>query len=645
MRNESTLNRSRNRSFDRESLDRWCERGILGLVLAILVYAPLAIGAVRLQEFFVVQALTIGVLLLWLARLWLNPRPKLLLPPISWAVIAFVALAVGRYLTCDIEYVGRKELLRILTYAALFFAILNNLHRQEATQIISFTLIFLALGISLYALYQFLTHSNRVWHFPVRFIGRASGTYISPNHLAGFLELLLPLALTYTLVGRGRALTKIFLGYAALAMIVGIAVTGSRGSWVACLVALTALFAVLLFQRAQRLPAGLLLLVLISGGVWAAAKTNLFHTRMSATLAGRQGDLDVRLVLWESAIRMWRDQVWFGVGPGHYDHRYRAYRPSAVQLQPDYAHNDYLNALADWGVVGAAVIFLGLVALGVGIVKVWKHVRRGENEFGLNLSNKFAFVLGGSIALLALLIHATVDFNLQIPANAMLAVTLVALLSSHWRFATERYWFSLSGPGRLVASGALAAAAVYLGQQEFRLGREWVWRERAARAPELSLERATLLETAGAVEPRNSETAYQLGELYRVAAFRGTGDYEAFIERAIAAYQRGIANHPFDGDYYLGWGMCLDFTGRHAEAETIFLKADELDPNGYFVAAHVGRHYVESGEYAAARPWLERSLRLAQTNNLATSYLRIANERLLEMATNPSVRPLLDRER
>ena len=56
-----------------------------------------------------------------------------------------------RYLTCDIEYVGRKELLRILLYAALFFAILNNLHRQEATQIISFTLIFLAMGISLYA--------------------------------------------------------------------------------------------------------------------------------------------------------------------------------------------------------------------------------------------------------------------------------------------------------------------------------------------------------------------------------------------------------------------------------------------------------------------------------------------------------------
>lgn len=629
----------------REVWDRWCERGILGLVLVILVYGPLAIGAVRVQEFLVVQALTLGVILLWLARLWLNPRPKLLLPPISWAVVAFATCAVVRYLTCDIEYVGRKELLRILVYAVLFFAILNNLHRQEATQIISFTLIFLAMGISLYAIYQFLTHSNRVWHFPVRFMGRASGTYISPNHLAGFLEMVLPLALTYTLVGRVRPVVKIFLGYAALAIIGGIAVAGSRGSWVACCLALIALFAVLIFQRAHRLRAGLLLLVLIGGGAWAVSQTSLFHSRVNQTIVGGRVDLDVRLVLWETALRMWRDHPWFGVGPGHYDHRYRAYRPSALQLQPEFVHNDYLNVLADWGIVGAVILLLALVALGMGLVKVSRHVRRSENELSSNRSNKFAFVLGGTIALLALLIHATVDFNLQIPANAILAVSLVALLSSHWRFATERYWFSARLPARLVTSGALLTAAVYLGQQEVRLGREWVWRERAARAPELSLERAALLEKAMAGEPKNFATAYQLGEIYRLEAFRGTGDYAAFMERAIAAYQRGITNHPFDGDYYLGWGMCLDFTGRHAEAEPIFLKADELDPNGYFVAAHVGRHYVETAEYAAARPWLERSLRLSPTNTIAATLLKIANERLLETATNPSVRSRLDRER
>ena len=97
-------------------------------------------------------------------------------------------------------------------YAFLFFAIVNNLYRQESVQIVSFTLIFLAMGISSYAVAQLLTHSNHVWNLISPYAGRASGTYISPNNLAGFLEMLLPLAVSYLLVGRMNAVLRILLG-------------------------------------------------------------------------------------------------------------------------------------------------------------------------------------------------------------------------------------------------------------------------------------------------------------------------------------------------------------------------------------------------------------------------------------------------
>ncbi len=58
--------------MNRETLDRWCERGILALVLAILVFGPLAIGATRPLPFLIIQGLTLGVLLLWGARFWLE---------------------------------------------------------------------------------------------------------------------------------------------------------------------------------------------------------------------------------------------------------------------------------------------------------------------------------------------------------------------------------------------------------------------------------------------------------------------------------------------------------------------------------------------------------------------------------------------
>ena len=148
--------------MNHEVWDNRCERGILGLVLAILVFGPLATGAVRTPDFLILQTLTLGVLLLWVARLWLNPKIKLLWPPICWAVLAFTLYAIGRYATADIEYVARQEMIRVLVYAGLFFAILNNLHRQESAQIIVLTLVFLAMAVAGYALFQFFTGEMNV---------------------------------------------------------------------------------------------------------------------------------------------------------------------------------------------------------------------------------------------------------------------------------------------------------------------------------------------------------------------------------------------------------------------------------------------------------------------------------------------------
>jgi len=282
----------------------------------------------------------------------------------------------------------------------------------------------------------------------------------------------------------------------------------------------------------------------------------------------------------------------------------------------------------------------------MGVGKVWKHVQRGERAFAANTSDKFAFVFGAAAGLFALGLHSLVDFNLQIPANAILAVTLMALLTSHWRFATDRFWFSLRWPGKLTASGLLLLTLGYLGWQEVRLGREWFWLERAARAESGSLAQAAILEQAYAIEPDNGDTAHSIGEIYRLNSFEGKSDYAELAAKAITWYQRGITNNPFYSHNYMRWGMVLDFLGQHDEAEVVFLKADELDPNGYYVSAHIGRHYVEAGEYAAARPWLERSLALwHKDNNIATINLKIANERLLQAAHDPLLQRLREQMR
>jgi O-antigen ligase len=614
-------------------VDLWLERGILALVLVIVVFGPLAFGAVDTLPFLVIQGLTLGVMALWGARLVVQPSPNLLWPPISWAVAAFVLYAVGRYLTADLEFVARRELLRVLVYGFLFLAVLNNLHRQEHVRSIAFTLIGLGVLEASYALFQFLTHTNRVWTLVNPYVDRGSGTYICPNHLAGLLEMILPLSLSYMLVGRLKPVPKIFLGYAGLMILAGIAVTVSRASWLATGAALAVLCLVLLRYSSFRVQTLLLLVVVVAGAAYGISRSERALGRLQRGSLPAIAVQDMRLTLWQSAWQMWHTRPWFGVGPGHFDYRFREYRPPGIQHRPDRVHNDYLNTLTDWGVVGTGIVAAGLAALALSVFQIWSHVRRGKKEFSNPLTNKFAFVLGAAIGLLALALHSFLDFNMQLPANAILAIVLAALLSSYYRFATERFWLHVGPARRVLTLAILAGGLAWMGWQEVVRARQYVWLRGAQSAPRLSLQRVACLEQAFAADPKDFELAYEIGEAYRLWSWDGYGDPDLMAAKAIDWYARALQLNPYDAYSHLRTGMCLDLLGQFAKAEPSFRQAEALDPAGYFTLAHIGWHFVQTGDYAAARPWLERSLHLQpRSNDVATAYLKITQEKLAERA-------------
>jgi tetratricopeptide (TPR) repeat protein len=293
-----------------------------------------------------------------------------------------------------------------------------------------------------------------------------------------------------------------------------------------------------------------------------------------------------------------------------------------------------LNLLADWGVVGGIIVLAGIGIFIFWLKKTWPYVRREENDFGSGQSNRFAFFLGAVSGLAALAVHSAMDFNLHIPANALVGVTLLALVASNARFATERFWFCPNRSLTLVFTAALGGVAIYFAVQAWRLGGEAYWQAQAETLPLFSPARENALEKAFACEPKNFATAYEIGECCRMQSQEGGDSFTATEKKALDWYAQALRLDPHDGYSLLRTGMCLDWLGQHAEAEPAYRAAEVRDPNGYFMVANIGWHYVQTGDYAAAQAWFARSLMLSDKDNaIAANYQAICESKLAEKAS------------
>ena len=601
------------------------------MVVFIVLWGPLAWGGVPAPGFLGIQGLTILALALWLVRLWTQKPFRLLWPPVCWVVLIFLLYALVRGPRVLIEYPARMEVIQIVVYASLFFVIVNNFARRESAGIISFCLIVLGLVLSLFAVYQFATKSQYIWIIPRRaqFLARGSGTYFNPNHLAGLLGMTVPLALAYTLMSRFSSTLKVLFAYCALGMLVGIGVTLSRGGIIATTATLVVFCLVLLFQRGYWIAALGILIALICGAAVFASEFGSVQKRFNE--AFKKGQLaDARVDYWPAAIQIFKLHPWWGDGPGQFDADFFRYRPPIVQVRPVYAHNDYLNTLADWGATGLAIIAAACAFIYYGAWRSRPVAHQTESDLGgSQKSDRSAFLLGACLGLLAILLHSMTDFNMHIPANAAIAIILMALITGHWRFATERYWKSPGLPGKLLITVAIAAAICWLGAQGMRRGMATIWKWRGADETASFDTRLNALVKAYESEPQDADNCYNLGEYLRLSSLEGNPGYEALARQAMEWYAKGMALNRLDAFFPMRYGMCMDWIGQAKEATPYFEQAEKLDPNNIYVAYYFGRHCVDLGDDSAAKQWFQRSMDLKWTELAATSLYEL-NQRLAD---------------
>jgi O-antigen ligase len=268
------------------------------------------------------------------------------------------------------------------------------------------------------------------------------GTYVNRNHLAGLLEMTLPFPVLYAvskcLLKRGEEFSVSravrFCAGAGLAgfLFVALLNTLCRMALFATVLAGIAISALLVLRRAKSrtrwIAAGSVVCVF---GLLAFFLPSTLLERV-AHLSANDVSVAERLQLWRQSIQLVPRFALFGCGPGGFATAISPYIDSTPPFS-EFAHNDYLQALIELGVV---VWSFAMFCLSLIMVRLMRHV--DDRQPGSNHSLSIA----AAASLLAMLVHNLADFNLYIPANAMVFAWVCGIASAVIAFGTPRIVFT-----------------------------------------------------------------------------------------------------------------------------------------------------------------------------------------------------------
>lgn len=610
-------------------------RTMLVLVFVAITYNALAFGGVRLIDQVISMAIVGLALSLLVFRTAVTKRETTGGGLAGLFALLFLAYACVRDGFAETEYASRREVIDVALAVIVLFVIANVDLRMRDWRWFVLGLLVVGAGLSMYAGYQYVAKSDGVWTSlrPLQYQGRGSGTYINPNHLAGFLAMVLPLGLA-VIVASGLSWTlRIVMGYCVLVILGGIGFTLSRGGWVAASFGLVvAIAAVICVRRRNSVWAFLVVVALVIGGMVISSS---FRLRSRANLTEREVQAwknSTRGLIWKAAWNDWRSSPWWGTGANSFQYRYFAYRDVWLQSDPVRAHNDYLNTLCDYGAVGAALGGTFVFCLIGSGIRWFLRRAKDRNDEPRGGSDRMLMMAGALGGLIAIAVHSVVDFNLHIRANLLTAALLggmtLALRADFERrgasVRTQR-WVVLARRWMAISIAVILVAG--LAWQFERAAREFYWLRLAQKAGWGNRGVEPALKAALGIEPGNPDTLIELGELYRQQSMLGEEDYRELAQQALVWYgkaQRIMSANPIPP---MLCGMCFDWLGKHEEAGACFERMIKLDPNGKHVRAMMGWHYFQMEKYAESRKWIQRALQMPHApDSVAVSYDKYLKE-------------------
>jgi len=402
----------------------------------LLMFGPLAFGAVEPWSIFILEAGSVALAMVWLAKQWHDGELQirwnpLFLPMAGFGVLTAVQLALR---SSAYPHDTISQTLLYCAYALLCFLSGQALVRTAQARKLAVILSLYGFALAAFALLQGIAPNGKLyWYRLPHQGGWIYGPYVNHNHYAGLMELLVPIPLILSLTRLADDKERIAAGVAAAVMVGTIFLSGSRGGMLAIFVELAVLAVMLLRERkriirltvASAAFAAVLALML----TWLGGKelTNRVSSISSESRTEISGGM--RTTIDRDAIHMFRYRPVLGWGLGTFPVVYPEFRSFYTNFFVNEAHNDYLQLLVEMGLVGFGVMIWFLIVL----------YRRAVPKIGYWMTDvSGAVTLACTLGFTGILVHSLFDFNLQIPANAALFYVFCAIAAAPPLFQKAR---------------------------------------------------------------------------------------------------------------------------------------------------------------------------------------------------------------
>jgi len=337
--------------------------------------------------------------------------PQAVVPFEAKLVTLFIGGVVGAYLVWGSELTTFKDnriLLGLLIFVVMMAAFYGLIVHYKCPVKVLWT--------ERYAVYE----------------GRLMSTYICPNHFAHLMQMLMPFCVALLFIPQAGMYLRLLSAYSFLAFLPPLYLTESRAGWLGAMAAVGTTICLMALRRSRRLFALLAILVplccmlLLLGG-WKYSET--FQRRMNPVVEFLQHQSeegvgseakDFRPQTWADTIDMIKEAPLIGFGPGNYRYTYPEHRKRfrGSRIVTGHPHNEYLELMADYGLIG-----FGLFALAwcYGLIRILIASLKAQETRHAFIGFAFLGAAAGTM------VHSFFDFEMHVYPNAMVFAFLAAV--------------------------------------------------------------------------------------------------------------------------------------------------------------------------------------------------------------------------